>query len=250
MTLFQDGTIALVTGASSGIGRAVAIDLAKQGATVLVNYRSNAQGAKEVVAQIKNSGGKAAAIQADVSDAVAVEKMFTIIKRSFGKIDVLVNNSGITRDSFLIMMGKQVFDDVMKTNCYGCFYCTQAAVRMMCAAKTGGAIVNIASTSGVVGQEGQANYSASKGAIISFSKAVAKEYASKGIRVNTVAPGFINTKMTTAAGNLLQEKYLSYIPQGRFGEPEEVASVVTFLASSLSSYITGKTIVVDGGLTM
>ena len=250
MSLFQDGTIALVTGASSGIGRAVAIDLAKQGATVLVNYHSNAEGAKEVVTHIKNIGGKAAVIQADVSDVVSVEKMFTNIKRSFGRIDVLVNNSGITRDGFLIMMGKQAFDDVMKTNCYGCFYCTQAAVRMMCTTKSGGAIVNIASTSGVVGQEGQANYSASKGAIISFSKAVAKEYASKGIRVNTVAPGFINTKMTVTVGNKLQEKYISYIPMGRFGEPEEVASVVTFLSSALSSYITGKTIIVDGGLTM
>lgn len=248
--LFQEGTIALVTGGSSGIGKAVAIDLAKNGATVIINYNRNKEGAQATLDEILANGGKGAIVKADVSQADEVNTMFVKIKKHFKKLDILVNNSGITKDGYLMMMSPEAFNDVLQTNLYGCFYCTQGALRLMCSTKSGGAIVNIASTSGVVGQEGQANYSASKGAIISFTKTVAKEYARHGVRANVVAPGFINTHMTQANGTLLKDKYMQFIPMERFGEPQEVANVVTFLASDRASYITGKSIVVDGGLTM
>ena len=250
MKLFEEGTIALVTGGSAGIGRAVAIDLAAKGATVVINYNRSREGAEETLNVIREAGGKAAIVKADVSDPDEVDAMFAKIKKHFKKLDILVNNSGVTRDGYLMMMSREAFDTVIKTNLYGCYYCTQVAIRLMCAAKNGGAIVNISSTSGVVGQEGQANYSASKGAIVSFTKTVAKEYARHGIRANVVAPGFIDTRMTQANRKLLEEKYMQYIPMGRFGEPQEIANVVTFLASDLASYITGKTIVADGGLIM
>lgn len=250
MKLFEEGTIALVTGGSAGIGRAVAIDLAAKGATVVINYNRSREGAEETLNVIREAGGKAAIVKADVSDPDEVDAMFAKIKKHFKKLDILVNNSGVTRDGYLMMMSREAFDTVIKTNLYGCYYCTQGAIRLMCAAKNGGAIVNISSTSGVVGQEGQANYSASKGAIVSFTKTVAKEYARHGIRANVVAPGFIDTRMTQANRKLLEEKYMQYIPMGRFGEPQEIANVVTFLASDLASYVTGKTIVADGGLIM
>lgn len=248
--MFKPGSIALVTGASSGIGQAVAIDLAKNGVTVLINYCRSEEGALETLKIIEENGGSGEIIQCDIADAAAVNKMFLYIKKKYKTIDILVNNSGITKDGYLLMMSEENFVNVMATNMGGCFNCTQGALRLMCAAKQGGAIVNIASTSGVVGQEGQANYSASKGAIISFTKTTAKEYAKNGIRANVVAPGFVETRMTKKSEKLLKDKYMGYIPMGRFGQPEEIAEVVTFLASSKASYITGKCIVVDGGLTM
>ncbi len=248
--MFKADSIALVTGASSGIGQAIAIDLAKNGVKVLVNYCHGKEGALETLRIIEENGGSGEIIQCDVSDAKAVNKMFLYIKKTYKKLDILVNNSGITRDGFLLMMSEANFMDVMATNLGGCFHCTQGAIRLMYASKQGGSIVNIASTSGVVGQIGQANYSASKGAMISFTKSCAKEYANKGIRVNVVAPGFIETKMTQKNIKQLKEKYLEYIPMERFGQVEEVAQVVTFLASDKASYITGKCLVVDGGLIM
>lgn len=248
--MFKPGSIALVTGASSGIGQAITIDLAKNGVKILINYCRNEKGALETLKMVEENGGSGEVIQCDVADSAAVNKMFLYIKKTYKTIDILVNNSGITRDGYLLMMSEENFVNVMATNLGGCFNCTQGALRLMCAAKQGGAIVNIASTSGVVGQEGQANYSASKGAIISFTKTTAKEYAKNGIRVNVVAPGFIETRMTQKSEKLLKEKYMEYIPMGRFGQPEEIAEVVSFLASSKASYITGKCIVVDGGLTM
>lgn len=248
--MFKPGSIALVTGASSGIGQAIAIDLAKNGVKVLINYCRSQEGALETLKIIEENGGSGEIIQCDVSDAAAVNKMFLYIKKTYKTIDILVNNSGITKDGYLLMMSEENFVNVMATNLGGCFNCTQGALRLMCAAKQGGSIINIASTSGVVGQEGQANYSASKGAIISLTKTTAKEYAKNGIRVNVVAPGFVETKMTKKSEKLLKDKYMGHIPMGRFGQPEEIAEVVTFLASSKASYITGKCIVVDGGLTM
>ncbi len=248
--MFKKDSIALVTGASSGIGQAIAIDLAKNGVKVLINYCHSDKGARETLKIIEENGGSAEIIQCDVSDAKAVNQMFLYIKKTYKKLDILVNNSGVTKDGFLLMMSEENFVDVMATNLGGCFHCTQGAIRLMYASKQGGAIVNIASTSGVVGQEGQANYSASKGAMIAFTKACAKEYAKKGIRVNAVAPGFIETKMTQKNSKQLKEKYMEYIPMARFGQVDEVAQVVTFLASSKASYITGKCLVVDGGLTM
>ena len=248
--MFKLGSTALVTGASGGIGQAIAIDLAKNGVKVLINYCRNEKGALETLRIIEENGGSGEIIQCDVSDAAAVNKMFLYIKKNYKTIDILVNNSGITKDGYLLMMSEENFVNVMATNLGGCFNCTQGALRLMCAAKQGGAIINIASTSGVVGQEGQANYSASKGAIIAFTKTTAKEYAKNGVRANVVAPGFVETKMTQKNEKLLKDKYLEYIPMGRFGQPEEIAEVVTFLASSKASYVTGKCIVVDGGLTM
>ncbi len=248
--MFQPGSIALVTGASSGIGQAIAINLARNGVTVLINYCKSENGALDTLKIIEQNGGCGETIQCDVTDAAAVNQMFLYIKKKYKSLDILINNSGITKDGYLLMMSEENFFKVMETNMGGCFHCTQGAVRLMCASKRGGAIVNISSTSGVVGQEGQANYSASKGAMISFTKTTAKEYAKHGIRANVVAPGFVETKMTQKSEKLLKEKYTQYIPMGRFGSPDEVAEVVTFLASSKASYITGKCIVVDGGLTM
>ncbi|MCI7813780.1 MAG: glucose 1-dehydrogenase [Lachnospiraceae bacterium] len=248
--LWENGTVALVTGASGGIGRAVALDLARNGAMVIVHYNKNEQGARETLESIQNEGGSAVMMKAEISSKEEVDQMFCKIKKHFGTLGILVNNAGMIKDGYLLMMSEKNFRNVMETNIGGCFFCTQGAVRLMCAAKRGGAIVNIASTSGIVGQKGQANYAASKGAVIAFTKAVAKEYAHSQIRVNAVAPGFIDTRMTKANRELLTSQYMEWIPMERFGQPEEVANVVTFLASSKASYITGKCIVVDGGLTM
>lgn len=247
-SLFPKGTIALVTGGSSGIGQACAIDLARNGAYVIVNYSGHKEGAQETLDKILAEGGAGAIIKADVSNEEEVATMFKKIMVNFKRLDILVNNAGIIRDGYLLMMKKEAFDQVISVNLGGCFLCTQAAVRIMAGQKKG-AIVNISSTSGITGSEGQANYSASKAGIIGFTKTVAKEYAGKNIRVNAVAPGFIDTKMTHANKELLEGKYLQHIPMGRFGQPEDIAHAVTFLASDLAGYITGKTLTVDGGMT-
>lgn len=247
--LFEKGTIALVTGGSSGIGRACAVDLAKKGAYVVINYNSSREGAQATLDEILKNGGAGAIVKANVADSAEVEGMFAKIIKTFKRLDILVNNSGMIRDGYLLMMGDDAFDQVISVNLRGCFLCTRAALRMMTAQKKG-AIVNIASTSGITGSPGQANYSASKGGIIAMTKTAAKEYADRNIRVNAVAPGFIDTPMTQANKAQLSDKYLEYIPMARFGKPEEVANAVTFLASDLASYITGKVLTVDGGMTM
>lgn len=247
--LFELGTVALVTGASAGIGRGTAVELAKHGVIVIINYNRNKEGAEETLRLVHEVGGKGATIGADISDQEQVNKMYSAIKNRFKRLDILVNNAGIIKDCYLLMMSSSTFEDVIQTNLMGCFYSTQAALRLMCERKSG-CIVNIASTSGKVGQIGQANYSASKGAIISLTKTVAKEYAEKGIRCNAVAPGFITTDMTKANKAMYLEKYGTLIPLGRFGEVEEVAQTIVFLASSMSSYITGEIITVDGGMIM
>lgn len=247
--LFEKGTIALVTGASSGIGRACAIDLAKNGAYVIVCYNENKEGAQETLNSILADEGAGAIVRCNVAEPDDVDAMFEKIRKNFGRLDILVNNAGIIKDGYLLMMSRESFRQVVDTNLGGCFMCTQAALRMMCTQKKG-AIVNISSTSGITGSEGQTNYSASKAGIIGFTKAVAKEYANKNIRANVVAPGFIDTKMTKANKDMLSSKYMSCIPLARFGMPEEVAKAVTFLASDNASYITGKVLTVDGGMTM
>ncbi len=248
-TMFEKDAVAVITGASGGIGRACALSLAEQGVTVIVHYNGNKDAATETLNLVLEKGGKGAVIRADVSSHEEVSGMFEKIRKAFGRVDVLVNNAGINRDGYMLMMNDDAFRDVIETNLFGTFYCTQEALRLMASAKKG-SIINISSTSGTVGSECQANYSASKGALISMTKTLAREYAGKNIRVNAVAPGFIETNMLKANHDLYVDRYMKSIPLGRFGEPEEVADVVTFLASDLASYITGKVITVDGGMTM
>jgi 3-oxoacyl-[acyl-carrier protein] reductase len=241
--------VALVTGASRGIGKAVALKLADDGFAVAVNYASSASKAEDVVEQIIAKGGNAIAVQADVSDPGAVSEMIGTVESELGPVTVLVNNAGITDDGLLLRMTPDQWDRVLSTNLRSVFLCTKAVLRGMIRAK-GGRIVNISSVSGVAGNAGQANYAASKAGVIGFTKSIAKEVGSRGITVNAVAPGFIATDMTDALGDNVTEAAVAQISLGRLGEPEEVASVVGYLASDGASYITGQAIVVDGGLAL
>ncbi len=241
--------VALVTGASRGIGKAIALKLAADGFAVGVNFASSSAKADEVVAMIKKSGGQAVAVQADVSDADAVAAMFVAVTDELGPITVLVNNAGITDDGLLLRMGVDQWDRVIATNLRSVYLCTKTALRAMIRAK-GGRIINISSVSGVSGNPGQANYAASKAGVIGLTKSTAKEVGSRGITVNAVAPGFIATDMTDALGDEVTRAAAEQISLGRLGSPEEVASVVGYLASDEASYITGQTIVVDGGLAL
>lgn len=240
---------AVVTGASRGIGRAIALELARMGAPVAVNYAGRRETAKEVVDLITAQGGKAVAIQADVTEPVQAQRLITEAEALLGPVGILVNNAGITRDNLLLRMKEEDWEDVLKTNLSGVFHCTQAALRGMLKRRSG-RIVSIASIVGLTGNAGQANYAAAKAGIIGFTKSVAKEVASRGITVNAVAPGFIATEMTGKLPVEVQEAYKSRIPLGRFGEPEDVARAVAFLASEEAAYITGQVLVVDGGLAL
>jgi 3-oxoacyl-[acyl-carrier protein] reductase len=242
--------IAIVTGASRGIGRAIAEDLAAAGATVVVNYRSNADAAAEVVAGIVEKGGTAVSIQADVSDFAAAQQLIKDTIAAYGHIDILVNNAGTTRDGLLLMMSEDAWDTVLDTNLKSVFNCCKAVARPMVRRKQGGRIINISSVSGVVGQAGQTNYAASKAGMIGFTKSLAKELGSRKITVNAIAPGFVLTDLTSGLDDTLVEKTVEMIPLGRWGEAQEIANVVTFLASDNASYITGQTIQVDGGIAM
>ena len=241
------GQTALVTGASRGIGKAIALKLGEAGAEVIVNYSNSPQKAEEVVAAIKASGGKAYAIQANVSDEEEGNKLIkTIIDRN-GQIDVLINNAGITRDGLLMRMKTEDWQDVMNLNLNGVFLCTRAVSRPMLKQKRG-RIINVTSVVGLMGNAGQANYAAAKAGVIGFTKSAAKEFASRGITVNAVAPGFISTDMTKG---LEVDGILAAIPLGSFGTPEQVAGTVKFLAADPSAaYITGQVIQVDGGMVM
>lgn len=242
--------IAIVTGASRGIGRAVAEDLAAAGATVVINYRSNTEAAAEVVAGIVEKGGTAVSIQADVSDFAAAQQLIKETIATYGHIDILVNNAGTTRDGLLLMMREDAWDTVLNTNLKSVFNCCKAVARPMVRRKQGGRIINISSVSGVVGQAGQTNYAASKAGMIGFTKSLAKELGSRKITVNVIAPGFVLTDLTSGLDDKLVEKTVEMIPLGRWGEAQEIANVVTFLASDNASYITGQTIQVDGGIAM
>jgi 3-oxoacyl-[acyl-carrier protein] reductase len=243
------GKAALVTGGSRGIGRSIALRLARQGADVAFSYRGNADAAKATAAEIESIGTKAAAIQGDVKDPASAEAVVKSTLEAFGKVDILVNNAGITRDDLIMRMSEEAWRDVLETNLFGAFWMTKAVTRPMLKARAG-RIVNITSVSGQAGQMGQANYSSAKAGLIGLTKATARELASRGITVNAVAPGFVLTELTKDLPEALQAEITSRTPLGRFGTTEEVADAVAFLASDEAGYITGQVLAVDGGLVM
>ena len=247
--LALENRVAIVTGASRGIGRAVAFELAKHGAAVVINYNSSAKSAEEVVAQIEADGGKAAAFQADVSDFEQAGKLVKFAIDTFGNLDILVNNAGITRDGLIMMMKEDDWDAVLDTNLKSTFNCAKAAVRHMMR-KRYGRIINIASVAGQMGNPGQTNYSASKAGQIGFTKALAREVASRNVTVNAIAPGFVDTEILDALPEETLEAALKLVPLGRMGTPEEIAYTVAFLADERAAYITGQALGVDGGMAM
>jgi len=239
--------VAVVTGASRGIGRAIAQELATFGANVVVNYASSSQAAEELVSEITAAGGSAIALQADVSQAEEVDKLINTVLEKFNRIDILVNNAGITRDTLLLRMKPEDWQAVINLNLTGVFLCTRAVSKTMLK-KRSGRIINIASVAGQMGNPGQANYSAAKAGVIGLTKTLAKEFSSRGITVNAVSPGFIETDMTSG---LQSEEILKMIPLGRYGKPEEIAGMVRFLAAdTAAAYITGQVFNVDGGMVM
>ena len=239
--------VAIVTGASRGIGKATAIALATEGAKVVINYARSSDSAEAVVAEIVAAGGEAIALQADVSQADQVDELIKATLDKWGQIDVLVNNAGITKDGLLMRMKLEAWQAVIDINLTGVFLCTKAVTKSMMK-KRHGRIINITSVAGLMGNPGQANYSAAKAGVIGFTKTVAQELSSRNITVNAVAPGFIATDMTEGLNN---EEILKYIPMGRFGQPEEIAGMICFLAADpAAAYITGQTFNVDGGMVM
>ena len=246
--MLQD-KIAVVTGASSGIGKDIAMKLALKGANIVVHYRSNDEEALALASNIEKIGSKALVVKGDISKMADAEKLIEEAISKFGRVDILVNNAGITKDTLLLKMSEEQFDDVINTNLKGTFNCTKSVTKHMLKQKSG-RIINISSVIGVVGNAGQSNYAASKAGIIGFTKSVAKELASRGITANAVAPGFIRTKMTDVLKDEVKEEILKKIPLNKFGEAEDVANLVAFLASDEASYITGQVINIDGGMVI
>lgn len=240
--------VAIVTGASRGIGRAIALAMARAGADIIVNYASNDGAAAEVADLIKAAGRKALLFKADVADPQEADNLIKAAKAEFGRIDILVNNAGINRDSLIIKMKDEDWDAVLSVNLKGAFNCARSAIREMVKNQYG-RIINISSVVGLTGNVGQANYAAAKAGLLGMTRALAKELSSRNITVNAVAPGFINTDMTAGLPEKVTEKLLAQIPMKRFGDPEEIAGLVVFLATDAASYITGQTIAVDGGMT-
>jgi len=243
------GKSALVTGASRGIGRAIALKLSSLGAKIAINFAGNVAKAQEVKDAIESNGGEAVLVQGNVADFETVQSIVKTVTEKFGTIDILVNNAGITRDNLLIKMSETDFDEVTATNLKGVFNCTKAVSRLMMKQR-GGRIVNLSSVVGIIGNAGQANYAAAKAGIIGFTKSVAKELASRNITVNAIAPGFIATDMTNVLSDKAKEELLKGIPAGRIGAAEDVANLAAFLVSDDAAYITGQVICVDGGMAM
>ncbi|MEG0260839.1 MAG: 3-oxoacyl-[acyl-carrier-protein] reductase [Lysinibacillus sp.] len=244
-----EGKVAVVTGASRGIGRAIALELAHEGAKVVVNYSGSQAKALEVVATIQELGGEAVAVQASVANADEVKVLMETAVQTFGALDILVNNAGITRDNLLMRMKEDEWDDVISTNLKGVFLCTKAVTRQMMKQRAG-RIINISSIVGVAGNAGQANYVAAKAGVIGLTKTTAKELASRNILVNAVAPGFIETEMTESLPEDIKSSMLGQIPLAKLGQPEDIAKTVVFLASEDSRYMTGQTLHIDGGMVM
>jgi 3-oxoacyl-[acyl-carrier protein] reductase len=249
MTMTLSGKSAIVTGASRGIGRAIAIDLAARGACVLVNYNSSESAAQEVVSAISAAGGKAVAVRGDVSKPEDAGAVIKAAIDAFGRVDILVNNAGTTRDTLLMTMKEEDWDVVIDTDLKSVYNCSKAVVRPMIRQRSG-RIVNITSVVGLAGQAGQANYAAAKAGVIGFTKSLAREVGSRGITVNAVAPGFVPTALTNVLTDEQKESAIKMTPLGRFGKPEEVAYAVSFLASDEAAFITGAVLSVDGGLVM
>lgn len=243
------GKVALVTGASRGIGRAVALQLAKSGAKIAVNYAGNQAAAEEVKQLIEENGGEAILVQADISSSESVDAMVSAVMDAFGRIDILVNNAGITRDTLLMRMKEADWNAVIQTNLTGVFYVTKAVSKIMMKQRSG-RIVNMSSVVGLMGNAGQANYAAAKAGVIGFTKSMAKELAARNITVNAIAPGFIATDMTAVLSDKVKEDLATKIPLGRLGAADDIANAVLFLVSDSASYITGQTLNVDGGMVM
>lgn len=247
--MFLANRVAIVTGASGALGKAIATSLSAAGATVVVNYARNAKGAEDLVQTLKEAGGNALAVQADISTGEGAETLVKATVEAFGKVDILVNNAGITRDQLLMRMKEEDWDAVLDTNLKGVFLCTKAVTRPMLKAR-GGRIINIGSVSGLLGVAGQTNYSAAKAGMVGLTRAVARELGSRAVTVNCVVPGAIDAGMLLELSAEQRESYLKQIPLQRFGRPEDVAAAVLFLAGPGADYITGQTLAVDGGLTM
>ncbi|MEX3744509.1 MULTISPECIES: 3-oxoacyl-[acyl-carrier-protein] reductase [Lysinibacillus] len=244
-----EGKVAVVTGASRGIGRAIALKLADEGAKVIVNYSGSQAKAEEVVAMIQENGGEAIAVQGSVSKTEEVTALMDAAVKTFGSLDILVNNAGITRDNLLMRMKEDEWDDVLDTNLKGVFLCTKAVTRQMMKQRAG-RIINISSIVGVAGNAGQANYVAAKAGVIGLTKTTAKELASRNILVNAIAPGFIETEMTDQLPDDIKQGMLTQIPLAKLGQPEDIAKAVVFLASDDANYMTGQTLHIDGGMVM
>ncbi|MDD3404284.1 MAG: 3-oxoacyl-[acyl-carrier-protein] reductase [Hespellia sp.] len=244
-----ENKIAIVTGASRGIGKAVAVKLASQGATVVINYNGSKERAEEVKQEIENAGGKAEIMQCNISDFAAAEEFIKAVHGRFGSIDILVNNAGITKDGLIMRMSEADYDAVLNTNLKGTFNCIRHAAKFMLKQRSG-RIINMASVVGVMGNAGQANYAASKAGVIGLTKTVAREFASRGVTANAIAPGFIETEMTEVLSDAVKSASEGMIPLGKFGHTEDVANAVAFLASEEAGYITGQVLNVDGGMCM
>ncbi|BAK56620.1 3-ketoacyl-(acyl-carrier-protein) reductase [Candidatus Arthromitus sp. SFB-mouse-Japan] len=241
--------VAIVTGASRGIGKSIAINFARQGSKVVLNYRSDDNGAETTKQEIEQNGGVAILHKGDVSDFYVAEELMNFCKEKFSRIDILVNNAGITRDTLVMRMKEEDFDSVINVNLKGSFNCAKHASSIMLRQKSG-KIINISSVIGIIGNAGQVNYAASKAGIIGMTKSLAKELGSRGINVNAIAPGFIETDMTDVLGDNVKETILSHIPLKKMGKTEDVSNLAVFLASNMSDYITGQVITVDGGMVM
>ncbi len=248
-SLSLENKVALVTGGSRGIGRAIALEFAARGAAVVVNYNKSPEAAEKVVEQIQSAGGKAAAFQADVADFKQAEALVKFALETFGGLDILVNNAGITRDQLIMLMPEADWDAVIDTNLKSTFNCSKAAVKHMMRKRTG-RIISVASVAGQMGNPGQTNYSASKGGQIAFTKALAREVAARNITVNAIAPGFVDTEILSDMSPETLEAALKLVPLGRKGKPEEIAFAAAFFASDEAAYITGQVLGVDGGMAM